>query len=87
MLTRVGFWLRDHGNAVLIDGGQSLHHILAQVAAEFESLEANRQSFPDTGAGDPHAEVTELDGAWSSSLLVGVAFQMFNAAFQPRYRT
>jgi ribosomal protein S18 acetylase RimI-like enzyme len=57
-----------------------LHHILAQVAAEFESLEANlRQSFRILAQGRPRAEVTELEGVSIASL--GVQFQMFNAAF------
>lgn len=57
-----------------------MHHILGQVAAEFESLEANlRQSFRLLSQGRPHAEVTELEGVSIASL--GVAFQMFNAAF------
>jgi GNAT superfamily N-acetyltransferase len=50
------------------------------VAAEFESLEANlRQSFRILAEQRPHAEVTELEGVSIASL--GVAFQMFNAAF------
>jgi ribosomal protein S18 acetylase RimI-like enzyme len=50
------------------------------VAAEFESLEANlRQSFRVLAQGRPRAEVTELEGVSIASL--GVAFQMFNAAF------
>ncbi len=57
-----------------------MHHILAQVAAEFESLEANlRQSFRVLAKGRPRADVTELEGVSIASL--GAAFQMFNAAF------
>ena len=57
-----------------------MHHILAQVAAEFESLEANlRQSFRVLAQGRPRADVAELEGVSIASL--GAAFQMFNAAF------
>ncbi len=57
-----------------------MHHILAQVAAEFESLEANlRQSFRVLAQGRPRGDVTELEGVSIASL--GAAFQMFNAAF------
>ena len=60
-----------------------MHHILAQVAAEFHSLEANlRQSFRVLAQGRPRADVTELDGVSIASL--GAAFQMFNAAFLNR---
>lgn len=57
-----------------------MHHILAEVAAEFESLEANlRQSFRALAHGRPRADVTELEGVSIASL--GAEFQMFNAAF------
>ena len=57
-----------------------MHHILAEVAAEFESLEANlRQSFRVLAHGRPRADVTELEGVSIASL--GAEFQMFNAAF------
>jgi GNAT superfamily N-acetyltransferase len=60
-----------------------LHHILAEVAAEFESLEANlRQSFRTLAQGRPRSDVSELDGV--SIVSLGVAFQMFNAAFLNR---
>ena len=60
-----------------------MHHILAQVAAEFKSLEANlRQSFRVLAQGRPRADVAELDGVSIASL--GAAFQMFNAAFLNR---
>ena len=60
-----------------------MHHILAQVAADFESLEANlRQSFRVLANGRPRADVIELDGVSIASL--GAAFQMFNAAFLNR---
>ena len=57
-----------------------MHHILAQVAAEFEALEANlRQSFRILAETRPGADIAELEGVSIASL--GAAFQMFNAAF------
>jgi ribosomal protein S18 acetylase RimI-like enzyme len=69
---------RDESEAIV------LHHILAQVAAEFESWEANlRQSFRVLAQGRPRADVAELDGVSIASL--GASFQMFNAAFLNRH--
>lgn len=78
----MGFW------GAPLDGGVTpgeteaivLHHILAQVAAEFECLEANlRQTFRLLAQGRSRADTVELEGVSIAS--PGVAFQMFNAAF------
>ena len=55
-----------------------MHHILR--AVDFHPVEANlRQSFRALAAGRPRSDVLELPGVTIASL--GVAFQMFNAAF------
>lgn len=80
--TWVGFWPLLSIGDVEAGGSETivLHHILAQVAAEFESWEANlRQSFRVLAQGRPRADVTELEGVSIASL--GAEFQMFNAAF------
>jgi ribosomal protein S18 acetylase RimI-like enzyme len=55
-----------------------LHHIL--LVLDFHPVEANlRESFRVLAAGRAHGDVRELPGVTIASL--GVAFQMFNAAF------
>ena len=87
--TRLGFCPsirgRSTAGAGLVDSEAIvLHHILAQVAADFELLEANlRQSFRILAETRPRADIAELDGVSIASL--GASFQMFNAAFLNRH--
>src|SRR5438034_10660440 len=86
--TFVGFWVvfiaRDAVDAIV------LHHIPTPLQSEkrggvrnpvdFHPVEANlRQSFRALAAGRPGADLREFPGVSIASL--GVAFQMFNAAF------